>query len=315
MLMILFSPSLSWSRRSAVNQAPCRVKCCAKPGTLDPPATSFLIAATQVFTNESESLSMLTQEETLEARVILRRLSHTPPLSLFPTENGTTLATTLSRAWYAAVMSLGSWYYQRVQRERDAKASARKAARDNAKKRQGKITDGFTQATETLQLSKKKDTTVQDPKTPSMVSPEPKNPYKRSHAETQAQSKPASKPATKMPAKSALKKGPVKVYAAEVLSASVKEYRVTFRFMVPPSDDGSSADVTARIKFQHYLEVILLQDPTLRVLPWDKNHWRSVPVIQRAEEVCLMSLSTFRSHTDQFRPAPERTAGFGWPLR
>ena len=80
--------------------------------------------------------------------------------------------------------------------------------------------------------------------------------------------------------------------------------------MVSPSDDGSSADVTARIKFQHYLEVVLQQDPTLRVLPWDKNHWRSVPIIQRAEEVCIMSLSTFRSYTDQFRPATGKNCWF-----
>ena len=79
------------------------------------------------------------------------------------------------------------------------------------------------QAPETLQLTKKNATNAQDPKNPSLVSPDPKNPYKRSHPETQAQSKPASKPATKTPVKSALKKGPVKVYAAEVLIGGLLE--------------------------------------------------------------------------------------------
>ena len=78
MLMILFSPSLYWSRRSVVNPVPCLGEVLHKARNPGPTCDEFLIAATQVFTNESESLSVLTQEETLEARVTLRRLSSYP---------------------------------------------------------------------------------------------------------------------------------------------------------------------------------------------------------------------------------------------
>jgi hypothetical protein len=139
---------------------------------------------------------------------------------------GKTASTVISKAWRAAVDTLGSWYHPK---EKEGKEKSKKQVKE---KRQTKLQEAFAKSPETLQLTKKNPPTNSTP-TAGIVSPDPKK-------------RPAQAPAEgSKPPKSSLKVSlPSARYARTVLSETgIREFRTNNRYKISKECD-ETADVT-----------------------------------------------------------------------
>jgi hypothetical protein len=239
-----------------------------------------------------DCILVLSTPETIQFKVIMSRLAHTPPNALFSVVRSSTDPSNASRAWSAAHLALGSWHAK-------VKRAAMKEAQKAAKNKIQTTLKADANSQMTLQLQKKS--------TPSLVSPDPKaRPGNPSLAGAKRQATEA--PSPDLPV--TVQPKSIQKVAKDYVQGNIQESRISFKFLIPEKKD-TSADVVALNMIADLLQAYQAQDPTVAILPWKITDAETLYPIADHSVVRTMESSKFRlSYADRFRPKTKQNCWF-----
>jgi hypothetical protein len=258
------------------------------------------------------STEVLTGKEMSHFKVFISRLGHTPASCLFHVRQSVTAATQASRAWRAAVLTIGSHYLKKKPK-----------TLENPKKRQVQTmltTDNDSQLSlRTSVPTASKAVTITPSKPTGKQASTSETPKEAStHAtasskETSTRATASSKKQDKHPAKP---KNFAVVDATEAFlskqslsGVTLTTTRVLIKLHIDPCKEDDTTDRALEI-IGSMLEAYQKHDPQVVFLPWLFENWASLPPIMDRQDLASLSVSKFCPYTDGFRPKPNKLCWF-----